>query len=102
MDVSALLRPLNDRVVVLPDEPEGQTPGGILLPEQARPAPCRGTVLAVGPGPCLPDGTRRPLAVKPADRVLYSRYQGADFDVAGEMLKVLREEDLYLILLPST
>ena len=44
------IRPLDDRVVVVPLEAESRTAGGIVLPDSAKERPQRGTVLAVGPG----------------------------------------------------
>jgi chaperonin GroES len=41
---------LGDRVLVRPEQPKESTPGGIILPDQAREKPARGTVLCVGGG----------------------------------------------------
>ena len=52
------IRPLDDRVVVEPLEAEETTAGGIVLPENAKEKPQRGTVVAVGPGRLLDSGDR--------------------------------------------
>ena len=52
------IRPLDDRVVVKPSDPEEVTAGGIVLPDSAREKPQRGTVMAVGPGKLLDSGER--------------------------------------------
>ena len=44
------INPLDDRVVVRPNEAEETTAGGIVLPDAAKEKQQRGTVLAVGPG----------------------------------------------------
>ena len=54
------LQPLGDRVVVQRDESEAVTAGGIVLPDSAKDAPARGTVVSVGDGIILPDGSRAP------------------------------------------
>ena len=47
------LRPLDDRVVVEPQEAEERTAGGIVLPDTAKEKPQRGKVVSVGPGRLL-------------------------------------------------
>ena len=44
------LKPLGDRLIVVPLEEEQTTSGGIVLPDTAQEKPQRGSVLAVGPG----------------------------------------------------
>ncbi|MHC4988966.1 MAG: co-chaperone GroES, partial [Planctomycetota bacterium] len=44
------LKPMEDRVVVKPQEAEEKTAGGIVLPDSAKEKPLMGTVVAVGPG----------------------------------------------------
>ena len=49
----AKLKPLGDRIVVLPADRETVTASGIVLPETAKEKPQEGTVIAVGPGKLL-------------------------------------------------
>ena len=65
------LQPLGDRVVVDRDESEETTAGGIVLPDAAKDKPIRGTVVAVGTGRVLDDGSRSDFQVKVGDRVLF-------------------------------
>ena len=58
------LIPLEDRVVVKPQEAESKTAGGIVLPDSAKEKPQRGKVVSVGEGKMLDDGTVRKLEVK--------------------------------------
>jgi chaperonin GroES len=59
------LRPLMNRVLVQKPEPLTKTKGGILIPENARQDALNvGTVIAVGPGRTLDNGTVRPCIVK--------------------------------------
>ena len=44
------LQPLDDRIVVKPNEAETQTASGLVIPDTAKEKPQQGTVLAVGPG----------------------------------------------------
>ena len=51
------LKPLGDRLVVRRTESAEKSRGGVYLPDNAKQKPQRGTVLAVGPGKMMKDGT---------------------------------------------
>jgi len=88
------IRPLDDRVVVEPIEAEEKTAGGIVLPDTAKERPQRGTVIAVGPGKLLDNGTRGELSVAVGDEVIYGKYGGTDIEINGDEVKILRESDI--------
>jgi chaperonin GroES len=89
------ITPMGDRVVVLPDEPEGVTKGGIILPDQAKKIPVRGVVIAAGPGKRTEaTGVLIPMDVKVGDRVLYTRYAGETIESGGKEYKILHEKDV--------
>ena len=89
------LKPLGDRLIVLPLDEEQTTMGGIVLPDTAVERPQRGSVVAVGPGERSRDtGEVIPLDVAEGDTVLYSKYGGTEVEVEGEDLLVLRESDV--------
>lgn len=88
------IRPLDDRVVVQPEEAEETTAGGIVLPDSAKEKPQRGTVVAVGPGKLLDNGNRGTLSVAVGDVVIYGKYGGSDLEVDGSDVKILRESDI--------
>jgi chaperonin GroES len=88
------LRPLEDRVVVEPQEAEERTAGGIVLPDTAKEKPQRGEVLAVGPGKLMENGKRAPMEVKVGDTVLFGKYSGTEVKVSGEECLIVRESDL--------
>jgi chaperonin GroES len=88
------LRPLDDRVVVEPQEAEERTAGGIVLPDTAKEKPQRGKVVSVGPGRLLDNGNRGELSVSVGDVVIYGKYSGSDIEVAGKDVKILREGDI--------
>ncbi|NLX96816.1 MAG: co-chaperone GroES [Rhodopirellula sp.] len=88
------LRPLDERIVVEPVEAEEMTAGGIVLPDTAKEKPQRGTVLAVGPGKLLENGTRGELSVAVGDEVIYGKYSGTDIEIEGRDVKILRESDV--------
>ncbi|MGC3969299.1 MAG: co-chaperone GroES [Pirellulales bacterium] len=91
--------PLNDRVVVRPQEAESRTAGGIVLPEASREKSQEGKVLAVGDGTRIDGSDRRTLPqVSEGDRVLYAPYSGSTVVVNGESLLILSERDILAIL----
>ena len=93
------IKPLGDRVVIKRFEADEKTAGGILLPDSAKNKPQKGTVLAVGPGKMVKDGTRRPLQVKVGDTVLFTNWAGDEFkDSRGENVLLMREEDVLAVL----
>jgi chaperonin GroES len=91
------LRPLGDRVVVRPTAREEMTKTGIVLPDTAKEKPQEGTILAVGPGRTLDDGTREAMDVKKGHKVLYAKYAGTEFKVDGEDLLIVSQKDILAI-----
>ena len=92
------LQPLGDRVVVEREASEERTAGGIVLPDTAKDKPARGTVISVGNGKLLEDGTRGKMQVKVGDRVIFSSYAGEAFKVDDQELLLMREDDIFAIL----
>ena len=88
------LRPLDDRVVVEPQEAEEVTAGGIVLPDTAKVKPQRGTVVSTGPGKLLDSGERGALSVSVGDEVIYGKYSGTEIELDGREVKILRESDI--------
>lgn len=89
------MRPLHDRVIVRPDEPEKKI-GNILLPDDAQRNTLLGTVVAVGPGKTTADGVLIPMQVKAGDRVYYG-WGGNEVEHNGDRCLALREDDLIAV-----
>ena len=87
------IRPLGDRVLVLPIEQEEVKKGGIIIPDSAKEKPQEGKIVAVGPGK-HEDGKLVPLNVKKGDRVLYSKYGGTEIKIDGKDHLIMREDDI--------
>ena len=88
------LKPLDDRVLIKPQEAEEKTASGIYLPEAAKEKPQRGTIVSAGPGKLNDDGQRTALVVKKGDTVLYGKYAGTEVDVDGVTHMIMRESEL--------
>lgn len=95
---STKLQPLGDRIVVEREASEDQTAGGIYLPSSAKNKPSRGTVISVGDGKLLKNGSRGPLQVKPGDRVLFTVYGPDEIKIGEEEYLLMREEDVLAVI----
>ena len=91
------LKPLDDRIVVKPNEAEERTASGLVIPDTAKEKPQQGAVLAVGAGRREATGELIPLDVKVGDTVVYSKYGGTEITVGGEDLLILSSRDVLAI-----
>lgn len=88
------LRPLSDRILVLRVEEDTKTKGGIIIPDTAKEKPVEGMIVAVGNGRIGEDGKRLAMDVKVDDRILFSKYGGADVKIDGTDYLILRQDDI--------
>lgn len=89
------LQPLDDRIVVKPNESEERTASGLVIPDSAKEKPQQGQVLAVGPGRRADStGDIIPVDVSVGDTVVYSKYGGTEITVDGEELLILSSRDI--------
>ena len=88
------IRPLHDRVIVKRIDKESKTKGGLFIPDTAKEKPVEGTVLAVGNGKVLDDGSVRKPEVKEGDRILFGKYSGTEVKLDGEEHLIMREDDI--------
>jgi chaperonin GroES len=92
------LQPLGDRLVVKREESLDRTEGGIFLPDSAKDKPTRGTVVSVGDGKLLDDGSRGAMQVKAGDRVLFTSYAGENIEVGDEEYVLMSEGEVLAVL----
>lgn len=93
------LQPLEDRIVVRPNDAEETTASGLVIPDTAKEKPQQGTVLAVGPGRRSENtGELIPVDVAEGDTVVYSKYGGTDISIAGEDLLILNARDVLAVI----
>ena len=87
------IKPLADRVLVLPAPAEEKTIGGIIIPDSAKEKPLKGKVIAIG------NGTKdEEMVVKPDDTVLYGKYAGTEIELDGEKYLIMKQSDILAIL----
>ncbi len=78
------LKPLQDRVVALKEQPMETTKSGILLGE-AKEAPAYAVVESVGPDVKI---------VKAGDKIVYKNYSTTDIKLDDKDYIILKEEDV--------
>lgn len=87
------VKPLSDRVVIEPLDPETKTSGGIIIPDNAKEKPQEGKIVAVGPGK-YEEGKKIEMELKVGDKVLYGKYSGTEITVEGKEYLIIRESDV--------
>ena len=87
------IHPLEDRVVVIPDDEAETMRGGLYIPDTAKEKPTQGSVIAVGPGR-FERGNRVPMEVKVGDKVLYGKYSGTNITLEGEEVVIIKASDI--------
>ncbi|MCF8528941.1 MAG: co-chaperone GroES [Aquiluna sp.] len=96
--MSVSIKPLEDRIVVLPVEAEQVTASGLVIPDTAKEKPQEAEVVAVGPGRFNDDGDRIPVDVSVGDRVIFSKYGGTELKYDGREYLVLSARDVLAII----
>ena len=85
------IKPLADRVLVVPAEAE-QKVGGIIIPDTAKEKPLHGKVVATG------NGTKdEEMVLKAGDEVLYGKYAGTELEYEGEKYLIMRQSDVLAV-----
>jgi len=88
------LQPLDDRIVVRPNEAEERTASGLVIPDTAKEKPQEGEVIAVGGGKKTEEGKVIPLDVKAGDRILFGKYSGTEIKIDEEEYLIIREDEV--------
>lgn len=91
------IRPLGEKVLIKRLEAEEMTKGGIVLPDTAKEKPQRGTVVALGDGKLLDDGTRAKFQIAEGDTVIFSSYAGSTIKYGGQEYLLMDESDVLAI-----
>ena len=87
-----MIKPLSDRVLILPNPAEEKTAGGLFIPDTAKEKPLAGKVVAVGPGT-----SEVTMEVKEGDTVLYGKYAGTELHIDGTDYLIMKQSDIMAI-----
>ena len=85
------IKPLADRVLVLPAQAEEKV-GGIIIPDTAKEKPQHGAVVAVGQG-----AKDEPVVLKEGDEILYGKYSGTEIEFEGTKYLIMRQSDVLAV-----
>lgn len=92
-----MLKPLGDRVILEVAQEEEKTVGGIVLASAAKEKPQTGTVIAVGEGRVLDNGTKVPAEVKEGDTVMFEKYSGTEVKYEGKEYLIVAGKDIIAV-----
>ncbi len=88
------IKPLGDRIVVVPIKEAEKTKSGIILPETAdKEKPAQGKVVAIGAGDKI-----KKSGIKKGDEVVFEKYAGTEFKIGSVEYKILKEDEVLAIL----
>ena len=91
-----MLKPLGDKIVVLPKAEEEKTSSGIILPDTAKKKSTEGQVVAVGRGKYV-EGNLVAPEVKVGDIVVYSKYGGTEVTIDNTDYVILDEDNILAV-----
>jgi chaperonin GroES len=92
------IKPILDKICVKAIQEETQTSGGIFIPDNAKDAPLRGTVVSVGTGRRNKNGDIEPLHVSEGDVIMFVKGAGESIKVDDEEYLILTEEQILAVL----
>ena len=85
------VKPLADRVLVLPAQAEEKV-GGIIIPDTAKEKPQHGKVVATG------NGTKdEEMVLKEGDEILHGKYSGTELEFDGTEYLIMRQSDVLAV-----
>ena len=94
--------PLNDKIIILPQEEGEQMYGNIIVPDAGQEKPEMGTVVAVGPGRISTNGTLIPNKIEVGVTVMVPKFcaqvvvvENTTYIVAGEsdVLGIIKQKE---------
>lgn len=89
------------RVLVKEEKLSEATSSGIVIPGREKQQTNKGTVLVVGDGSMLENGTKVPVQISVGEKVIYSSFSGSPVKVNAndeEVYLILNERDILCVL----
>ena len=87
------IKPLEDRVVIMPSDESETMRGGLYIPDTAKEKPTQGEVIAVGPGR-TDKRARVPMDLSVGDKVIYGKYSGTPFQLGDDEVIIIKASDI--------
>ncbi|HET9649186.1 MAG TPA: co-chaperone GroES [Microlunatus sp.] len=95
--MAVTIKPLEDRILVEPQDAEQVTKSGLVIPDTAKEKPQEGKVIATGPGRTDDNGKRIPMDVAEGDVVIFSKYGGTEVKYDGNEYLLLNARDILAV-----
>jgi len=92
------LKPLFDKVVISQHNPGEKIDGTNLYAPPDKDKPKRGTVVAVGEGLLMQDGTVKPIPLSTGDQVMFAPYGGNEIELDGEKYLVMAATEILAVI----
>ena len=90
--------PIEDNVILQKLSDDGQTAGGVIIPDTTQEGTLQGSVIAVGPGRNLENGDRTHMQCKVGDVVVLPKFGARELEIEGEDYLIIKEKELLTIL----
>ena len=88
------IKPLSDKVVILPQEEGEQMYGNIIVPDAGNEKPEIGTVLAVGPGRVSTNGVLIENKLRKGQTVMVPKFGAQKVEILNETYIIAGESDI--------
>ena len=88
------IKPLSDKVVILPQEEGEQMYGNIIVPDAGNEKPEIGTVLAVGPGRVSTNGVLIENKLRKGQTVMVPKFGAQKVEIENETYIIAGESDV--------
>ena len=85
------IKPMDDRILLEPEQAEETTSSGIIIPDTAKEKPRIGKVIAVGTDEDLRE------KIKEGNKVLFTKYGGDEIEMNGKEYKLLQRTDILAV-----
>lgn len=86
--------PIDDRVVIKPEEGVNKTESGLYIPDTSVQRPLRGEVVAIGPGRQNSEGERLKMQLAIGDKVLYPKHGFTAVTFEDQEYLIIKEGDV--------
>lgn len=88
MNRMKVIKPLGDRVLILPQPKEEKTVNGIIIPDSCKETQSHGEVIAIG---------NSVKDLHEGDTVLYNKHIGTEYESDGTKYMIIHESDILAI-----
>ncbi len=93
------IKPLGGRVLIQLLKKEDVTKSGIVLPDTMdKEKKAEGSVVALGPGKLMDNGSLSPMPVKVGDKVIVKSWGGDEVKIGAQEYKIFDADDILAII----